>query len=603
MMCGLEIHQRLSGKKLFCASICPPAEDKKDGNMRIEFTRRLVAVSSELGVMDAAAAFEQSRERSIKYTASPEFVSLMEADEEPPVAMNAEALHEAIRICNAFGSTLVDEIHVMRKSVVDGSNTSGFQRTSVIAFGGKVQTSQGDVEIQTICLEEESGIPAGEDGGHTVYDIDRLGIPLVEIATEPQIVSPAHAREVGEKIGMALRMSPAVMRGLGTIRQDVNVSTEAGARVEVKGVQDISILPALVGNEVKRQEGLVAISTELAARFGGSVDFEESIVDVSGIFQSTKCGIISKALSAGGAALACRLPKFAGLLGIELYAGRRFGTELSDYAKASGGVKGIIHSDEGMEKYKITQDEIDELSIALGMKDGDAFIIIADSQAKAQKGITAAIARTKTSGVPKETRRADSEGGSSFMRPLPGSARMYPETDVEPVRLTEKMLKSAKASPLSDFEGKKKELIALLGPELGEQMIRSRSLAMFERLVETGADAKLAAITLEQTLTTLRRENVEVEKIPESTIQESLLLCKNGKITKSAISELMKLSAANPQEGAAELADANSLLRISGKALDALWHNEGGDMKTFMAKYRLVVEGSDIAALAKGGRK
>ncbi len=601
-MCGLEIHQRLSGKKLFVQSPCPPADDKNDGKGRKGFIRKLRAVASELGAMDAAAAFEQSRERTIKYTANPDFVSLMEADEEPPTQMNAGALAEAIRICNAFGSTLVDEVHVMRKAVVDGSNTSGFQRTSVIAFGGKVETSHGAVGLQAICLEEESGIPAGEDGGRTIYDIDRLGIPLVEIATEPTIVSGAHAREVGEKIGYALRMSPAVMRGLGTIRQDVNISVEGGARIEIKGVQDISILPALVENEIKRQEGLIAISKELQKKFGGKTDFQENFIDVSQIFPSTSCAIISKALKSGGAAIACRLPKFSGILGRELYAGRRYGSELSDYAKASGGVKGLIHSDEDMGKYKISEDELGELQLALGMKAEDAFVIIADSAPKAERAIMAVLGRAKMLDVPKETRRADDAGGSSFMRPLPGSARMYPETDIAPIRISKEMRKDALSNPLSDFEDKKKELISLLGADLGGQMIKSRHLALFERLVENGADAKLAAVTLEQTMTSLRRENIEVEKINEKQLGEIFALYGDGKIAKSAIREILKLAAANPDGEIAALAKSNSLLRISGKALDALWHNEGGDIKTFMSKYRLVVEAGEVAGLAGKGK-
>lgn len=597
MKCGLEIHQRLRGRKLFCESPCPEADEGGIAHGGRPFVRRFISTSSELGVQDAAAAFEQSRERRIKYTAEGEFTSLMEEDEEPPVKINAEALNEAIRICFAFGAKLPDELHIMRKTVVDGSNTSGFQRTAILAFGGSVKTSLGDVPLQTICIEEESAVPAGEEDGFALYSINRLGVPLVEIATEPTLVSGGHARECAEKIGMALRMSPAVMRGLGTIRQDVNVSIEGGARVEIKGLQDIAVLPLLVENEVKRQQALIQISSELELR---GAKAEQKWIDATEIFARTECAIISRALQNGGVALAAALPKHSSFLGRELYASRRYGTEISDYGKAAGGVKGLIHSDESMEKYKISQDEIDELSAALSLKDGDAFIIIADAAQKCEKAMAAVLSRASVRGVPKETRKADENGGSSYMRPLPGAARMYPETDIPPLRLCGEIIEKAKANPLDDFESKRKKLAALLGAEMGEQMVKSRHLGTFERLVANGADAKLAANTLEQSMTALRREGVETDKITESVLGEVFSAVADGKIARAAIPELLRHASKNPSAKIDSIAKSHSLLRIRGEELESLWAREGGDMKNFMSKYRLVVEGADIAPLAKG---
>jgi len=150
---------------------------------------------------------------------------------------------------------IVDEVEIMRKMVIDGSNTSGFQRTAYIGSQGCIDTSHGPVGIDILCLEEEAARIVEDRGDSLIYSLDRLGIPLVEIGTAPDIVSPAHAREVAKTLGMILRSTGRVQRGLGTIRQDVNVSIKGGARVEVKGVQDLNLIDKIVEMEVLRRSG------------------------------------------------------------------------------------------------------------------------------------------------------------------------------------------------------------------------------------------------------------------------------------------------------------------------------------------------------------
>ena len=251
--CGLEVHQQLEGKKLFCD--CPTINSDK--NPDVKFERRLRAVAGETGKVDVAAKHEMKKGKKFIYEASSEDTCLIEYDSEPPKPLNKQALETALKISLLLNAKIVDQIHIMRKTVVDGSNVSGFQRTALIAMDGFIETSLGKVGISLICLEEEAAQKLNEGKDFARYRLDRLGIPLVEIATDASIQNPEHAKEVAAYIGMILRSVEGVKRGLGTIRQDVNVSIKGGARTEVKGFQDLKSIPKVIDYEVNRQISLV----------------------------------------------------------------------------------------------------------------------------------------------------------------------------------------------------------------------------------------------------------------------------------------------------------------------------------------------------------
>ena len=247
--CGLEIHQQLEGKKLFCNCKTLNSDKKPD----IKFERKLKAVTGETGEIDVAAEFEMLKNRKMIYEGSSEDVCLVECDEEPPHGLNKEALETALKAALLLNAKIVDEIQVMRKTVIDGSNVSGFQRTALVAMDGFVETPYGKISVPTICLEEEAAQKIGEGNDFVSYRLDRLGIPLIEIATGSDIKSPEHAKEVAGHIGMMLRSVEGVKRGLGTIRQDVNISIKDGARTEIKGFQDLKSIPKVIKFEVERQ--------------------------------------------------------------------------------------------------------------------------------------------------------------------------------------------------------------------------------------------------------------------------------------------------------------------------------------------------------------
>jgi Glu-tRNA(Gln) amidotransferase subunit E-like FAD-binding protein len=254
MKVGLEFHQRLATEhKLFCNCFAEIAEEKPIAT----YTRKLRPVVGELGEIDPAALEEFVKNRTFIYQAFKDHSCLVELDEEPPGPVNRQALDIALEIALLLNCTIVDEIHVMRKTVIDGSNTAGFQRTMLIGRDGYADTKHGRIDITGVYLEEEAAGIVGEKGGEKTYRLDRLGIPLVEIATGIIQLGPQQVKEAALEIGRLLRMTGKVQRGIGSIRQDVNISIPNGARVEIKGVQDIRMLDRIIENEAKRQEKLV----------------------------------------------------------------------------------------------------------------------------------------------------------------------------------------------------------------------------------------------------------------------------------------------------------------------------------------------------------
>ena len=248
--CGLECHQQLETKKLFCD--CPSlVNDPNEPDVILK--RRLRASMGELGEIDEAAKFEQSKNKEFIYEACSSSSCLVEYDEEPIKSINKEALEAALELALLLNMNVIEEVHVMRKVVVDGSNVSGFQRTMLIAVDGYIETSKGKVGIATLCLEEEAAKKIKSTENIVTYRLDRLGVPLLEIATTPEIKDGEHAKEVASTLGMILRSTGRVKRGIGTIRQDINLSIDKLPRVELKGFQDLRNIPKVIENEINRQ--------------------------------------------------------------------------------------------------------------------------------------------------------------------------------------------------------------------------------------------------------------------------------------------------------------------------------------------------------------
>jgi glutamyl-tRNA(Gln) amidotransferase subunit E len=440
----------------------------------------------------------------------------------------------------------------MRTLVIDGSNTSGFQRTMLIADDGAIETSDGPVGIEDLMLEEESAQRVEETDSGVRFSLDRLGIPLVEIGTRPDIRSPEQAREAAERIGMLLRSTGHVKRGLGTIRQDVNVSIADGARIELKGVQSLDDIDDLVHNEVRRQAELVEIAAELDDRDAG-VGTPENVTEV---FEDTDSGVIRGALDSGGDVQAVLLEGFDGLVGREIQPDRRLGTEFSDHAKRHG-AGGIFHTDE-LPAYGVTDEEVAALREAVDAGPEDAVAIVADDPETAELAIEAVAERAETAleGVPEETRDANEDATSRYLRPLPGAARMYPETDVPPV---EPDASAVETPELLTEKVHRYQDEYDLDAGLAEQVAYGKRMPLFERVGADGVDPTLVAGTLESTLTALRRDDVPVENLADDHLQDALALVDSGEVPNEGLEDLLTALAETPELTAEEAVEQEDL--------------------------------------------
>ena len=492
-MCGIEVHQQLATGKLhsrqkgelYDVSIDTLPEDWP------RYSRRLTPARGEGGKIDVAAKFEAKRNRSFVYVMSPNS-GLIELDERPPLPHDKDAMDISLTVSAMLNAKPLDLMQTMRKTVVDGSNTTGFQRTTLISRDGILEVEGGDVRIDVLCLEEDSARKLDtitrQESVEVIYNLDRLGLPLIEIATAPDIKSPGHAKDTAIALGRTLRDTRRVRRGLGSIRQDLNVSIACGDRVEIKGCQDLSWIPRIIELEMARQLHFYRLANELRSEMGLPIlpnnrddddsEIEQNVAqevskklplninDVSDLFSSCESKMVTSSLDSGGVMLALLLPGLAGKIGTKVLDSQgsqmpRLGRELAGAAKLAG-VKGIFHSDE-LPAYGITQDYVDAVKENLSLNDQDAFLLCCAPKWQAELALESSLNRARMAWhrSPKEVRNvvikkgAPEDGTTSPMRPLPGGARMYPETDIPNFELTESKWKEVLDNlPMSQAERK-----------------------------------------------------------------------------------------------------------------------------------------------------
>jgi glutamyl-tRNA(Gln) amidotransferase subunit E len=532
---GFEIHQQLSTEnKLFCKCRCEEAKEYDSS-----FVRKLRPTQSELGAYDPAAMFEFSKMHVVNYQAALGSSCLVEADEEPPREVSREALEIALIFSLALHSKVMDEIHVMRKIVIDGSNTSGFQRTMLVASGGYLDIAGKRVGVQSICLEEDAAKLIGDEKGVRKFGLDRLGVPLVEIALEPVTGKPSEIMQVALTLGRLLRASKRVARGLGSIRQDINISVQNGAVVEVKGVQQLDQLVKIIEYEVYRQYGLIIISQKLKEKNIDITKVGERIEDVSDILGNKSASrIVKKILEAGGHIIAIKVPRFAGMLGYEPYNDIRLGRELGKLVKFYD-IDGVFHSDE-LPNYGITEEEVAAVKQRLQMNDMDAFVILGGPNDKVEFASNAIIQRLKVAveGVPAETRAATPDGKTMFLRPRPGGARMYPETDILPIAVSVPMLASLADKVPKHWDEIVNSLAKKynLNMKLASQIFDSDYLAVFEEIAnETKIEPTFIAAKLTEDLTSLQRQGLDASLLTNQMIKDVFTRLDKGSITKESI--------------------------------------------------------------------
>lgn len=589
---GLEIHIQLNTRrKLFCH--CPPVLRDDEPHFRLE--RRLHVSVSELGAVDPAVLWEVRKRRKYVYEGYRDTTCLVELDEEPPHMPDEEALVTAVAVAKMFNAKLFDEVHVMRKTVIDGSNVSGFQRTMLVAYGGRARILGYDIGVETIALEEDAARKMGEEGKTAVYRLDRLGIPLIEIATEPMTYTPQQVGEVAWIIGYSVKITGRAKRGVGTVRQDVNVSIAGGAKTEIKGVPDLSLIPKVIEYEAARQLNLLKIAEELRRR--GVQRVELSTADVTAAFANSRSKIVRRVLDAGGRVIAVKAPGFQKLFGFEVQPGRRFGTELADYVRAWTELGGLLHSDE-LPGYGITAEEVRDVASRIGM---ESFVLLMGMDEKElEEAARVVVDRLNMApfGVPEETRAANPDGTTKFLRPRPGAARMYPETDLPPIRITFELVKKAEEAARVSLEGKLNELVSMgLSRDLALQLIKSPHLEKFDEYVERfkSVPPQLIAAILLNVARALSREGVEVTEEKVALVLEAL---DKRVITKEAVEEVLRNM--KPGESAEEAAKRLGLVKLSyeevRKIVEDVAKEVGRDkaLKEVMRRFRGRVDVEDV---------
>jgi len=545
--CGIEIHQQLATEtKLFCN--CPV--DMEDEEKDFQIQRQLKSVAGESGKRDEAAEVESESSNNFIYNYYTRNNCLVEIDEEPPHELNQESLDTALTFALMVDAKIPSEIQIMRKIVVDGSNTSGFQRTAMVGLDGKLETDTGAVAIDDIELEEESAGIHTRNENESVYDLNRLGIPLIEVGTDASIQNPEHAREVAKELGMLLRSTGKARRGIGTIRQDVNVSIEEGSRVEIKGFQDVENIDRLIENEVQRQKELVELGEQL--------EEQDVLVDnVTHIFENSGNEILSTVMENNGEVYGFKLPDLEGKMKQKISGERYLAKELVDYGKKYG-INGLIHTDEDIEGYGL-KEEFKELADTFKRENGDVIAIMAGPKQKvraAAKAVRDRAEKIYKGKIPEETRNAEQDFTSSYLRPLPGSARMYPETDIPPIKITDEKAQEIDANLPDTLEERRKKYAEEIGEELAKQITTSRKLNTFEQLKEEH-EMKKAANLLVNTLPQLEDDGVQVDTLSTDDLSYLLEALEDDDIKKGELENAVKLSVKRTPEEAVEKIQEN----------------------------------------------
>jgi len=549
LKCGLEIHQQLDTKtKLFCR--CP---SKLQGTRPPDFNtmRYMRPVLGEMGTFDKAMLTEYKKGKTIVYEGYNDVICTYELDDTPPFSCNDEARKIALEIALLLNANIIEEMHVSRKNYLDGSVPTGFQRTMILGTDGYITLKNNKkIRIDILSLEEEAARKIKTENKTNFYRLDRLGIPLVEVTTKPDISTPEECRECAERIGLLLWMTN-VKKVIGSIRQDVNVSIKSGTRIEIKGVQKLSWIPLLINHEISRQLGLIKIREELKNRKISENNIPQEPVDLTSLMGKTKSKFIANGIKSGKKLYGFNFKGFKDIFGKELMEDYRFGTEVSSKVKIISGLQGIIHSDENLENYNLSEDDVKKVQNKLNSKDNDCFVLVLGSVKELKKAADIIVDRLKYvfKGVPPETRKALDNGNTEFLRELHGGARLYPDTDSQAIMNTAEEIKDIQNTLpnypwdiIEDYAKKYKVERSSI-----KNLIFTGKLTLFDNLIEIyPAKPSIVLNTLLNKAKAIKREGKKIENITDEDYKKIFRELKNKKIGKEAIEDIMRLKTDSP---------------------------------------------------------
>jgi len=553
LKCGLEIHQQLlTEKKLFCR--CNAVLHRDPPTSKI--LRHMRPTLSELGEYDGTALMEFKTKKNVIYQLYNDTVCTYEMDDTPPFKLNQQALDISLEIALLLNCSIVDEIHISRKQYLDGSIPTGFQRTGIIGIEGWVPYRDRKIGIIQLGLEEDACREVSDIGHNIVFKTDRLSIPLVEVVTHPDIQTPNEAGEVANLLGRLLRSTGKVRRGLGSVRQDVNVSITGGTRIELKGICKLQYIKKAVATEAERQKALLDIRDELRVRGITEKTFNSEYQDVTSIFTNSKSKIFKENLKNNGKIYAIVLRGFAGILDIDTQPGRTFADEIAGRVRVIACLDimpNIVHSN-NFEKYDMSSKEIDKLKKEFNVKLTDEIVLVWGNETDVKTAVKEIKIRAveATIGVPSETRQVFSDGTNDFERILPGPDRMYPDTDTPPTPIHENKLEKIKTGLPEQIWETEKRLKKL---ELPDSIVRSlsisKNLKLFDKIIEKlDVDPTIVATTFEEKMKHLKRKGKKVAQISDENLYQLFKILSEKKISKEAIPQILEFLADNPDKTA-----------------------------------------------------
>ncbi|MCW8806056.1 MAG: Glu-tRNA(Gln) amidotransferase subunit GatE, partial [Ignavibacteriaceae bacterium] len=541
---GLEIHQQLfTDKKLFCRC---PAGIYSD-NYDAEILRHMRPTLSELGVYDGTALMEFKTKKEIIYRINRDTVCTYEMDDTPPFLINEDALDIALGIGMLYNCKLVDELHIARKQYLDGSIPTGFQRTAIYAVDGWIPYKDRQVKIIQMSIEEDSCREVSDYSHNRIYLTDRLGMPLIETVTGPDMRTPQEAAEVGWICAKLVRSTHNVRRGIGAARQDVNVSVEGGTRVEIKGVPKITMIPLLTHNEAMRQWNLLGLREELKKRGIIPETFEARNYDVTSVIKKPHYIPLKNAVESKLKISCVVLKGFKDLLRWQTQPDTYFSKEISDRVRVIAcltTIPNLIHSDSRTDT--LTSSDWQKVKKYSEAADEDTLIIVWAGDDDIQTAVNEIIIRAKeaTMGIPSETRQALSDGTNGFERILPGADRMYPDTDLPPKQIAVDRIEKIK-SWLPEQFWKRQAWYKELGvpADTVDELSISKYAELFKKAVtEWKVNPVTAAVILIQYHKRLSRSSYIIDSINEEMMSTILKAYADGKLTYDFILTAMKIS-------------------------------------------------------------
>jgi len=439
--CGLEIHQQLKTKeKLFCR--CPAGIYQKDGEYDAEVIRHMRPTLSEMGEYDGTALMERKTKKNIVYRIKNETACTYDIDDTPPFPLNREALEISVHISLLLNLNIVGELHITRKQYLDGSIPTGFQRTAIVGIEGEIPIKSHAVRIMQLSIEEDACREVSDVGHWRVYTTDRLGIPLIETVTYPDMETPDVAAEAAHYLRFLARSTGKVRTGIGAAREDVNVSINGGTRVEIKGVAHIKWIPELTHNEAFRQKALLQIKKILNERIGDPSSWNISFADIDFNSLATKLPLLHEAKKHKQRLVAVNLPQFKGILSFFTQLGKVFADELSDRLKVIACLEkpNMLHSEQA--EPVLDREMLARIGERLKARDDDAQVVVWGPDEDVETALETIEERCLIAfeGVPNETRQSFAEGTTVFERVLPGPDRMYPDTDSAPIPIDDEFI-------------------------------------------------------------------------------------------------------------------------------------------------------------------